>query len=710
MLEGNITIFFNYIKGENKKMKDKSLLASVALFRELYNSDNYKNVETTLGEFISGAVVFSKKSSLTSYEIKNLLKDIYEFDIPEGVVKTVTLRVLKDYCEFNKTFFNFNDKIKSLHPNIENELLEKNAETNTIFAGLKKYICEESKQVLTPVDELTIQEDFNHFLFDNGTSDKYVNYISSYIVTNEHDLDFVNKVNGIREGLILYQGIRYSSDNPDKWNTRLVLYINTEYLFALKGYDGILFKENVDYFIELLKEINHSEQLITLKYLPETEKEINRFFLSAESIVQKLQPLLPGKTAMETIVKKCSTQAEVVIERSSFYHNCHENGIELQEFEHDTSEWQDYNLECQGILNSLKTQNDAYNKKEGTDYKFSEKYCSHFLRIFTKINYFRKGNSLPFEKCGHIFVTDAGYAKYLGHNSIVTGNDRCTPFAKDMDFIITRFWLDLNKGFSTKVSFPKSFNVISKAKIILSSHLKASLSETFDELVKRKEQGDFSDEEAIRISHELKVKESLPENINSDSISQTIRFLTDDNQLGMIHREAQRKDVALKEKDEELKEKDEAFKEKDEELRKANEQIHKQQEQERIRKEDEEKAAKERSSRIEFENDRTKFVNDEWQTIKEKVKKNFLLNILIILFHICIVYYSFIIGSSKSKSPWLYVSMLIIAILATADLMYWTLYLKKETFSTVFQFVFKRKNYEFAQKTALKEKFEDKHG
>ncbi|MDA3923276.1 MAG: hypothetical protein PF904_01080, partial [Kiritimatiellae bacterium] len=264
-----------------------------------------------------------------------------------------------------------------------------------------------------------------------------------------------------------------------------------------------------------------------------------------------------------------------------------------------------------------------------------------FLRIFTKINYFRKGNLLPFEKCGHIFVTDAGYAKYLGHNHIVTGNDRCTPFAKDMDFIITRFWLDLNKGFSTKVSFPKSFNVISKAKIILASHLSASLSETFDELVKKKDQGDLSDEEAIRICHELKVKETLPENINNHNISQTIRFLTDDNQLDMIHREAQRKDVALKEKDVALKEKDAALKEKDEELRKANEQILQQQKQELIRKEKEEKAAKECASRIEFEKDRTKFVNDEWQIIKAKAKKSFLPNILIILSHICIIYYSF---------------------------------------------------------------------
>ncbi|MDA3926929.1 MAG: hypothetical protein PF904_19810, partial [Kiritimatiellae bacterium] len=355
-------------------MKEKNLLASVALFRELYNSSQYKNVETTLGEFISGAVVFSKKSNLTSYEIKNLLKEIYEFDIPEGVVKTVIIRVLKEYCEFNKPIFSFNDKIKSLHLNIESELLEKTAETNTIFAGLKKYICEESKQEINPVDELTLQENFSHFLFNNGNSDKYANYISSYIIANENNLDFVNKVNGIREGLILYQGIIYSSDNPHKWNTKLVLYLNTEYLFALKGYDGILFKENVEYFLELVKEINHSEQLITLKYLPETEKEINRYFISAESIVQKYKPLLPGKTAMGAIVKKCSTQAEVVAERASFYHNCHKLGIELQEFEYDIREWQDYNLEYQDILNSLKTQNDTCNKKEGTSFKFTESY------------------------------------------------------------------------------------------------------------------------------------------------------------------------------------------------------------------------------------------------------------------------------------------------------------------------------------------------
>ena len=69
-------------------MIDKNLIASVALFSELYNSDTYKNIPEIIAEFIRGAVIFENKLSFNSTELKDLLNRIYGFDIPESVIRT----------------------------------------------------------------------------------------------------------------------------------------------------------------------------------------------------------------------------------------------------------------------------------------------------------------------------------------------------------------------------------------------------------------------------------------------------------------------------------------------------------------------------------------------------------------------------------------------------------------------------------------------
>lgn len=60
---------------------------------------------------------------------------------------------------------------------------------------------------------------------------------------------------------------------------------------------------------------------------------------------------------------------------------------------------------------------------------------------------------------------------YLAHQSKVKFEEDDIPFAKDIDFITNKFWFKLKKGFSNKSSLPKSFDVVTKAQIILSSQL-----------------------------------------------------------------------------------------------------------------------------------------------------------------------------------------------------------------------------------------------
>jgi len=527
-------------------MKQRNLLASVALFGELYNSDKYKDVISIIGSFIKGAILFNKKYSLTSFEIKQLLEDTYDFQIPESVIRTVLFSTLKDDFEYEKSTFCFNDSIKTEHIDLDAELVNKNKINDSIFAGLKNYVSEKENRKLTNEEEKELFDNFNQFLFDNGSTEKFTNHISSYIIKNEDNVEFVDNLNLIREGLILYQGIRFIADidKLGKWKTKLVIYLNTEYLFNALGYNGILFNDIFSDFYKLVTEINSQPKgkLIYLKYLPETQDEIESFFYSAESILARRQKLRPWKTAMKTLVESCQKASDIVSKKVSFYSELEKLDIELEPFDYELEEYSDYNVVDKNIIANLKKISQEKGKY------FDEDNCYLFFNMFTKINFFRKGKSnKPFEKIGHIFISDSGFAKYLGHNNKVKMGHNDTSFAKDIDYITTRFWIKLKKGFSEKTEFPKSFNVLTKARIILSSQISSSLSKEYDKLVKEKKEGKLTDEEAIERSYSLREKPNLPNEITADNIESTFDFLNNEDYLKNVYQEKIRKEELIKE-------------------------------------------------------------------------------------------------------------------------------------------------------------------
>jgi hypothetical protein len=525
-------------------MNDKKLLASVALFGQLYNSSKYTNISGIIAEFIKGAIVLHNKYSLTSYELKNLIKDTYDFDLLESVIKTVVYSNLKDVVEVENKVFNFNDSIKEKYKTVESELENINQINDSIYNGLKQYITEKEKKQLSTAEEEEILENFSQFLFENGTSDNYSNHISSYIVKNETDTDFVNNLNEIREGLILYQGIRYTANLNElgAWKNKMVIYLNTEYLFNALEYNGILFKEIFDDFYNLVCEINaNDKEIISLKYFPDTVDEIESFFLSAESILKGKKKLLPWKTAMKKIIDSCKSPSDVVALKVDFYSKLENLGIELQEFDYEVNEYAAFNVVDEKIIEKLK----GIAKEK--DMKFNEASCHYFFNIFTKVNFFRKGNNKkPFNKIGHIFISDSGFAKYLGHNNSVKFESSDTTFAKDLDFVTTQFWIELKKGFSSKSKFPKSFDVLTKAKIIISSHINNSMSKEFDQLVMDTDKGVITKEEAIARSYALRTKPNLPGEVTHENIDETFNFLNNENYLADIYQEQIKKDELVK--------------------------------------------------------------------------------------------------------------------------------------------------------------------
>ncbi len=114
-------------------MKKKNLLASVALFGQFYNSENYKDIISIIGDFIKGAVLLNKKFSLTPFEIKTLLEETYDFQLPESVIRTVLYSALKKDVEPEKGNFCFKESIANNFEGLSEELEKKESISDSIF-------------------------------------------------------------------------------------------------------------------------------------------------------------------------------------------------------------------------------------------------------------------------------------------------------------------------------------------------------------------------------------------------------------------------------------------------------------------------------------------------------------------------------------------------------------------------------------------------
>jgi hypothetical protein len=137
---------------------------------------------------------------------------------------------------------------------------------------------------------------------------------------------------------------------------------------------------------------------------------------------------------METILKKSNSLSDIKTLRVQFDIELKRLGIQFQDFNYSVDRTAQYNVVDQGVIDELKKLSEEKGRY------FNEGNCQHYFKLFTKINTFRGGvNNSRFEKCGHLYVTETAFVKYLAHNNLVKFEDYDTPFAKNIDFVTTRF-------------------------------------------------------------------------------------------------------------------------------------------------------------------------------------------------------------------------------------------------------------------------------
>lgn len=529
-------------------MKNNNLLASVALFSELYNSDKFSSIPDILGEFIKGAVVFETNLNLNSTEIRELLRRTYGFDIPESVIRTTLKNSLKDIVSKGSDNYHFEISVVEDDKNFKSNVELINGKQDNILSELYKFIEIKKNTLLTEPEKANVFKNFSHFLMDNSYSDKYSELIGAFVVSKEADLTFKEELGAIKEGLILYQGINYSADinQLGSWKDELTIYLSTEHLFNCLGYNGLLYMEIFNDFLKLVNEINRSQinknakKLIELKYFQETYDEIDHFFSSAESIKKGFKRLDSSKNAMVHILKGCDDVSDIKKKQVIFFLELKRKGITMQDYSFDIEKSQ-YNVVDGSLIENLKKISEEKQKP------FDEEYCVTCLRIFTKVNTFRRGvNNGPFEKIKHIYITENNFAKYLGHNNKVKFGERDIAFAKDIDYVISKFWFKLRKGFNDKAALPITFDFVTKAKIIIASQINNAISTKYDLLQKKFKKGELTEELANELFYAYKEKPNTPELVTPENIDDSLLFLTNENFIEDFLREKTRKETEHK--------------------------------------------------------------------------------------------------------------------------------------------------------------------
>lgn len=499
-------------------MDDKQsnkLLASYALFKGLF--DKGKDIYGVIAEYLKKTISDKGLYNFTLDEITQILNSEFEFNIPNAVVKT-SLNRIDNLTKIgaNYTVNNPNDFISSDFNEFEQDYQNKN---ETIIQTLIKYV-EEIKQIkLDEKERTTLTHSFCNYILDKQNGNESLEYITSFILKHENDVSFKEQIDKIREGVILYSGIKFNNDvnNFGAWKSEFTIYIETEILFHLAGFNGELYKILATDLMQFISEINQKagKRIIKLKYFADAKIEIEGFFTKAKYLLEGNLKPNPSITAMVAIINGCKSISDIQAKKTDFYELLKRNLIEEDDYV-------DYFAEKNFKFNIVSNELIEKISKE------LDKDAMSYLKFLNYISIHRKeAFENNFENVKAILLSGNSTTLKVAWIDLLK-EDGNVPLATTMSFLTNKFWFKLNKGFG-KSTLPKSFDIISKSQIILSSILNRKIGNEFENLQDEFKNGKLNEEQVKARLVDLKNNVRKPEDIVKDNIDDVLQVITEDS-------------------------------------------------------------------------------------------------------------------------------------------------------------------------------------
>lgn len=350
--------------------------------------------------------------------------------------------------------------------------------------------------------------------------DTYYIYINQFIMTHSIDSTFYSTILRIKEGLLVYEGISFSPEfgQSGKWDFPLEIMLEMEIIFFIVGYNGELHKEIYGQLLDYVSEINNMKRgkLISLQYTEDVKEEIENYFNTAEKVFEKNEIVDPSKKAMQYILEDVRSKGDIQLKKVKLFNKLNGLGIKEKTFDFYSDENQRYN--------SVDSETYRHNCSSIESEK-GEEYVIKCTDKVNQINILRRNQNNTLRSARYILLTSNGTILKCAFmpNAYSEGE---VPKAVTVDYLINRFWYKLNKGFG-KGEDPKSIDIISRARMALSTISTSKVSQTYDDLKRQYAEGQITDSEVAEIMTELRKVSRNPEEYSPEQVEQQIAFIKD---------------------------------------------------------------------------------------------------------------------------------------------------------------------------------------
>lgn len=454
-----------------------NLLASIALFGIYRN----KNLDTydLVAQYISAVIAQKQYNTFKPDTMQSDLKELYQIDIPIGVIRSVCRNRIEGVSLKNKEF------ICDLLPKdeIEKEYADLKVGYEELFASLIDFIRKDTKDY----EDQTIKDSFADYLVEGSIDDtKLNNLYAAFFSSNQSDKDTRQKIDLLSSGLISYNGLSYtdSAGNSGAWTDKLTIYLDTEFLFSCAGYNDSYPHAVFEELYNLVKEINTSyrrrtkkeDNLVELKYLKDTRDVYLSLINTAKSLKETNGMPDPSKKALLKIMNESASVFDVDTHRAKI-----DSAIkDTYHIIYDDRDYSNIITDPRYVVYDEKTVTSisgTYNpQKDGN----TTRKIDYYSRVYTIINGLRNGKKVCiFEQCRYIFLTGSR----IGHGTSQAARpDKNTvSFATDIDFLISRFWFKLNKQLVTN-QIPVSLDIVARSQAVLTREVSRKVKHLYEEM------------------------------------------------------------------------------------------------------------------------------------------------------------------------------------------------------------------------------------
>lgn len=507
-----------------------SILASFSTMKSMVDAKQYQSPYQILAEFIQYIIIKYGLHSFTAVEMKNRLSEVFGFDIPEAVVRTTTRGL--QYIKTENGIHHVNQSGLGEMELFEEKKVAAEAKNADIIGLLIAFVQEADPSSAIWTDALT-QEFIAYLLDDQQTTStgKYTDLIGQFILKHETDEKIQSALTAIREGSILYLGLNYNIHETGSLRKPLTLFLGTEVLFSLYGFNGEIYKRLAQDLFDQIKSANTGAKRITLRYFSEVKLEIEDFFSTAEQIVDGKQ-LLFDTVAMKAIVNGCSTSGDVKVKKADFYHVLqHVYGIAEDDRASYYEEADDqYNLE------SLSADPQQYDS----------------VKLISHINKLRKGNTYLYDlDAEYLIVTNSGLTLRMSREQVERikkdrAVDNASDYAVSVERLTNILWYKLGNGLGGK-KYPTNVNAVLKARMLLASKISQNITKLFVETRAQYRAGVITEDQLASRIITLRKKPITPEELSSETIESSLDFSLE--YLTRYEEEVNRNKEALQEKE-----------------------------------------------------------------------------------------------------------------------------------------------------------------